>query len=119
MSAMCPSGSHRYGTRTDPLDLECVQGCCDSDDVGNGVERADLVEMNLIKLSMMDFCLSLGQPPKACQRPIADRGWEVSGFDELGDRTPFSYRNILSDHLDGQAVRVLPGTGHRLAAQPD
>jgi hypothetical protein len=75
--------------------------------------------MHLIKLSMMDPRLSLGKPPKTCQRPIADWFGKVSGSDELGDRTPFSYRNILSDHLDGQAVRVLPGTGHRLAAQPD
>ena len=119
MSAAYPSGSHRYRTRTDPLDLECVQGCCDSDDVGNRIERTDLVEMHLINLSMMDLRFSLGQPSKACQRPIADWCGKVSGRDELSDRTPISYRNILSDHLDGQAVRVLPGTGHRLAAQPD
>ena len=67
----------------------------------------------------MDLRLSLGKPPKACQRSIADWCRKVSGGDELGDHTPLPHPNISCDHLDRQAVCVLPGTRHGVAAQRD
>jgi hypothetical protein len=48
MSTASPAGSHRHRTRADSLDLQRVQGRCNSDDVGDGIERANLVEMHLI-----------------------------------------------------------------------
>jgi hypothetical protein len=50
-----------------------MEGRGSSDDVGNGVERSDLVEVDLIFANMVDFGFGFSQSLKADQCPIAYR----------------------------------------------
>ena len=55
-----PSGSDSDRTRTDAVDLERMQCRCDSDHVGNGVERAYLMEVHALWWQVMNSSLGVG-----------------------------------------------------------
>ena len=50
-----------------------MEGRGNSDDVGNGIERSDFVEVDLIFPNMVDFGFRFSQSVKADQCPIAYR----------------------------------------------
>jgi hypothetical protein len=64
VGAPASSGSDRYGTRADAVDLEGVQGGRDSYDVRNGVECADLVKMHFRCGLMVDSTSASASRPK-------------------------------------------------------
>ena len=119
MGASAPSGSDRDGTRADAVDLEILQRRSDSDDVGNGVECADLVKMHFRLRAGGGSTLGLGKSAKGCQHTLADRRWKICRGKEVLDRFPLPHRNILGDHLYRYPVRVLSGSGHCCRDQPD
>ena len=56
------------------VDAEVLEGGGDADDVDDGVERADLVELDLVGGDAVDLALGRGQRGDDAQRPLADAG---------------------------------------------
>jgi hypothetical protein len=77
------------------------------------------MKVHSLHWQVMDPPLGLGKPAKAGERSIADRRYEICRDDEIFNRAPVPYRNILSDHLYRYPARVLSGSGDWCRKQPD
>ena len=61
----------------DPMPIWC-QAEHTHDDVDDRVERAHLVELHVLDVDAVDVRLGDGDPVDDRDRPLGDRGWEIS-----------------------------------------
>ena len=67
------------------VDVEHLEGGAGADDVDDGVERADLVEVDLAGRSAVELPLDLGQRPEDGQGPVPEPVGQSGLLDEAGD----------------------------------
>jgi len=73
------------GRGQDLVDLEVIQGNGRTYDVDDGVDRADLMEMDLVQGDAMDSRFSLADFQEDGQGELADRFRQAGRFDQLPD----------------------------------
>src|SRR6516162_7763473 len=83
-------------------------------DVDDGVQRADLVELDALDRHAVHLCLGLGETPEDCEGALAHRGGERAAGEEIADRDPRTRAGMLAVNPnlelrrgDGGALRPL------------
>ena len=98
-----PDEAARRGERRadDLVDAEVLECEGDAADVGDGVDRADLVEVDLVRRDAVDVALGLGEASERLVRACMGAGGEVGGVDELADGGPVAMDVLVGgDDLD-------------------
>ena len=78
-----PAG--RHGTGDELVDLQRRQGGGDADDVDDGVDGADLVELHVPGIDTVDGSFGGGEGVEHRLRPVADEVGQVGGLEQLAD----------------------------------
>ena len=88
------------GTGVDLVDVERFEGGAHADDVDDGVDRTDLVELDVVGLDAVQLALDGGESSEDGQRPLRDAGVEIATAQELEDfGGPAVLVGVLGDHL--------------------
>ena len=98
-----PDEAARRGERRadDLVDAEVLECEGDAADVGDGVDRADLVEVDLVRRDAVDVALGLGEAAERLVRACMGARGEVGGVDELADGGPVAMDVLVGgDDLD-------------------
>ena len=80
-----PAGAEGDGGGIELGDVEGVQAGGGGGDVDDGVDGADLVEVDLVGGGAVDFGFGFGEAGEDVDRGLLDLGREVGGFDEGAD----------------------------------
>ena len=103
-------------TGRQPGEPEGVETRCGADDVGDGVERTDLVEVHLVRRGPVDGGLGGGEPGEDVERRRAHRLAEVGPLEQAADVGPRARAGRLVDD-DVDLAGAETGPGHRRALE--
>ena len=85
MSSVNRSAPYRDGAAHDSIDAEYLKSGARSDDVDDGIDRANFVELDIKHRHAMHCAFDRGECIECCEGAIANANWQIAVHQQFAD----------------------------------
>ncbi len=101
------AGTIHRRTGSDPVNAHTLHSDAGTDDIDDGIDRADLVKMNLFDRFAMNGGLGFADPAKDRDRALLHRTVQSAGFDHIADGGERTSVMVMAVGMTAMAVMMM------------